>query len=39
MTIVAICRDVWDDIYVIGTDNKERIGYPTQKPESPGESN
>ncbi len=31
---LAICRDVWDDIYVIGTDNKERIGYPTQKPES-----
>lgn len=31
---LAICRDVWDDIYVIGTDNKERIGYPTQKPEA-----
>lgn len=31
---LAICRDVWDDIFVIGTDNKERIGYPTQKPES-----
>jgi DNA modification methylase len=29
----AICRDVWDDVFVIGTDNKERIGYPTQKPE------
>ena len=31
---LAICRDVWDDIFVIGTDNKERIGYPTQKPEA-----
>lgn len=31
---LAICRDVWDDVYVIGTDNKERIGYPTQKPET-----
>jgi DNA modification methylase len=31
---LAICRDVWDDVFVIGTDNKERIGYPTQKPES-----
>ncbi len=30
---LAICRDVWDDIFVIGTDNRERIGYPTQKPE------
>jgi len=30
----AICRDVWDDVFVIGTDNRERIGYPTQKPES-----
>lgn len=30
----AICRDVWDDIYVIGTENKERMGYPTQKPEA-----
>jgi DNA modification methylase len=31
---LSICRDVWDDVFVIGTDNKERIGYPTQKPES-----
>lgn len=31
---LAICRDVWDDVFVIGTDNKERIGYPTQKPEA-----
>jgi DNA modification methylase len=31
---LAICRDVWDDVFVIGTDNRERIGYPTQKPES-----
>jgi DNA modification methylase len=31
---LALCRDVWDDVFVIGTDNKERIGYPTQKPES-----
>jgi DNA modification methylase len=31
---LALCRDVWEDIFVIGTDNKERIGYPTQKPES-----
>ena len=31
---LAVCRDVWDDIYVIGTENKERLGYPTQKPES-----
>ena len=26
------CRDIWDDISAIGTDNKERLGYPTQKP-------
>lgn len=31
---LAICRDVWEDIDIIGTDNKERIGYPTQKPEA-----
>ncbi|MFZ4509129.1 MAG: DNA methyltransferase [Fimbriimonas sp.] len=31
---LSICRDVWEDINVIGTDNRERIGYPTQKPES-----
>ena len=29
----AICRDVWDEINPIGTESKERIGYPTQKPE------
>lgn len=31
---LAVCRDVWDDIYAIGTepDNPERLGYPTQKP-------
>ena len=30
----SICRDVWDDIKAIGTEKqqKERIGYPTQKP-------
>ncbi|MBU1180320.1 site-specific DNA-methyltransferase [Patescibacteria group bacterium] len=33
---LAIMRDVWDDINVLGTEpgNKERIGYPTQKPEA-----
>lgn len=31
---LSICRDVWEDVNVIGTDNKERIGYPTQKPEA-----
>lgn len=31
---LAICRDVWDDIYAIGTENKERLKYPTQKPEA-----
>ncbi|MEE2704489.1 MAG: site-specific DNA-methyltransferase [Pseudomonadota bacterium] len=31
---LAVCRDVWDDIYPIGTENKERLGYPSQKPES-----
>ncbi|MDR3112267.1 MAG: site-specific DNA-methyltransferase [Elusimicrobiota bacterium] len=30
----AICRDVWDEINPIGTESKERIGYPTQKPEA-----
>ncbi len=30
----AVCRDVWEDIYPIGTENKERIDYPTQKPEA-----
>jgi len=31
---LAVCRDVWDDTYPIGTSAKERIGYPTQKPEA-----
>ena len=31
---LSICRDVWDDIHAIGTDNRERLGYPTQKPEA-----
>lgn len=31
---LSICRDVWDDVNPIGTENKERLGYPTQKPES-----
>jgi len=30
----AVCRDVWDDINAIGTENKERLSYPTQKPEA-----
>lgn len=32
----SICRDIWDDIYVIGTESeqKERLDYPTQKPEA-----
>lgn len=32
---LAITRDVWEDINVLGTEpgNIERIGYPTQKPE------
>lgn len=30
----AVCRDVWEDLYPIGTENSERIGYPTQKPEA-----
>ncbi|MBI2640181.1 MAG: site-specific DNA-methyltransferase [Candidatus Sungbacteria bacterium] len=33
---LAVARDVWEDINVLGTEpgNKERIGYPTQKPEA-----
>jgi DNA modification methylase len=31
---LSICRDVWEDLNPIGTENKERLGYPTQKPES-----
>lgn len=27
-------RDVWDDISIINTMSKERIGYPTQKPKA-----
>lgn len=32
----SVCRDVWEDINVIGTENdlKERLDYPTQKPEA-----
>lgn len=30
----SICRDVWDDVFPIGTDNRERVDYPTQKPEA-----
>ena len=32
----SICRDVWEDIKAIGTENdqKERGDYPTQKPEA-----
>lgn len=32
----AICRDVWEDLNVIGTeaDGSESEGYPTQKPEA-----
>ena len=32
----AVCRDVWEDIYAIGTEpgNPERGDYATQKPES-----
>lgn len=31
---LAVCRDVWEDIKVIGTerDGSERLDYPTQKP-------
>lgn len=31
---LSICRDVWEDLSAIGTENKERLGYPTQKPEA-----
>lgn len=30
----SVCRDVWEDIYPIGTENNERVDYPTQKPET-----
>lgn len=32
----AVCRDVWDDILVLGTerDGSERVDYATQKPEA-----
>lgn len=32
----AVCRDVWEDINVIGTeaDGSESVGYATQKPEA-----
>lgn len=30
----SVCRDIWDDIYPIGTENSERVDYPTQKPEA-----
>ena len=30
----SVCRDVWEDIYPIGTENNERVDYPTQKPEA-----
>lgn len=30
----AVCRDIWEDIYPIGTENSERVDYPTQKPEA-----
>lgn len=32
----AVCRDVWDDIKIIGTESgqQERLSYPTQKPEA-----
>ena len=29
---LAVCRDVWEDIPAIGTANRERTGFPTQKP-------
>jgi site-specific DNA-methyltransferase (adenine-specific)/adenine-specific DNA-methyltransferase len=31
----SVCRDVWDDIKIIGTESgqEERLDYPTQKPE------
>lgn len=30
----SVCRDIWEDIYPIGTENSERVDYPTQKPEA-----
>ena len=30
----SICRDVWEDVFPIGTENSERLDYPTQKPEA-----
>jgi DNA modification methylase len=30
----SVCRDIWDDVYPIGTENSERVDYPTQKPEA-----
>jgi len=32
----SVCRDVWDDIKIIGTERgqAERLDYPTQKPEA-----
>lgn len=32
----AICRDVWEDIFVLGTETEisEKTNYPTQKPEA-----
>ncbi len=32
----SVCRDVWEDIYPLGTeaDSKERVDFPTQKPEA-----
>ena len=32
----AVCRDIWDDILVLGTerDGSERVDYATQKPEA-----
>ncbi len=31
---LSVCRDVWEDIPAIGTSNRERTGFPTQKPEA-----
>ena len=32
----AVCRDVWEDIFVLGTETEisEKTNYPTQKPEA-----
>ncbi len=32
----SVCRDVWEDIKIIGTESgqEERLSYPTQKPEA-----